>query len=132
MDRGGKASVKVERSVIAATASVIARPPPSDSLRGEARSISETLLHGIGGTALGFGDVTGAVAGTTISRHDVAFRFLGDGRTVAAVAAHQRPLAGEILTRENILVETPSIETAEPLPLRDCRCESPTDERSSR
>ena len=124
MDRGGQASVKIERSLILATRERDRSSAVAGLLAWSGTvDVRDSLVHGIFGTALGLGDVTGAVVGTTISSDDVGFRFLGKSRTVVAVDADQRPRPGEILTRDNVAVETPTIETDEPLPLGDCRCE---------
>jgi hypothetical protein len=124
MDRGGKASVKVERSVIVDTREA-ERSTAAVGLLAWSGTVDlrDSLVHGIPGTALAFGDAIGAVSGTTISRADVAFRFLGQSRMVAAVADDQRPGESELLTRNNVVVETRTTEAEEPLPLGDCRCE---------
>jgi hypothetical protein len=44
---------------------------------------------------------------------------------VVADSADQRPGAGELLTRDDVLVETNTAETQDALPLGDCRCEMP-------
>jgi hypothetical protein len=127
MDRGGQASVKIERSAIVNTRSADRSTAVAGLVAWSGTvDVRDSLVHGIPGTALALGDVTGAVFGTTISRSDVAFRFLGQSRTVAAVE-NQRPGAGEILSRDNILIETSTRETEEPLPLGDCRCEKADD-----
>lgn len=124
MDRGGKASVKVERSVIVNTREADRSTAVAGLLAWSGTvDVRDSLIHGIPGTALAFGEVTGAVFGTTVSRSDVAFRFFGQSRTVAAVEDAQRPGAGEILSRGNVLIETTTAETEEALPLGDCRCE---------
>jgi hypothetical protein len=124
MDRGGKASVKVERSVIVDTREGDRATAVAGLLAWSGTvDVRDSLVHGIPGTALAFGDATGAVFGTTISKGDVAFRFFGQSRTVAAVEIDQRPGAGEILSRDNVVVETSTATTEEPLPLGDCRCE---------
>ncbi|MDB4936774.1 MAG: hypothetical protein JWP87_3746 [Labilithrix sp.] len=124
MDRGGKASVKVERSVIVDTREADRSTAAVGLLAWSGTvDVRDSLVHGIPGTALAFGDATGAIAGTTISRGDVAFRFLGQSRTVAAVSDDQRPGEGELLTRANIVVETTTASTEDPLPLGECRCE---------
>jgi hypothetical protein len=84
--------------------------------------LRSSLVHGIPGTALAFGDVTGAVFDTTLSRSDVAFRFFGQSRSVAAPDLDRLPGAGEILTHADVVVETTTAETEEALPLGDCRC----------
>jgi hypothetical protein len=124
MDRGGKASVKVERSVIADTRAAD-RSTSVAGLLAWAGTIDlrSSLVHGIPGTALAFGDVTGAVFETTLSKGDVAFRFFGQSHTVTAADAEQRPAADEVLTRDNVVVETTTAETEDALPLGDCRCQ---------
>lgn len=62
------------------------------------------------------------IATTTLSKADVAYRFLGQNRTVVAESADRRPEPGEILTCENVLVETATPESEEELPVGDCRC----------
>jgi len=124
MDRGGKASVKLERSVIVDTRGAARSTAVAGLLAWSGTvDVRDTLLYGIPGTALAFGDAIGAVFGTTVSRGDVAFRFFGRSRTVAAVDSDQRPGAGEILSRDNVVVETTTPESEESLTVGDCRCE---------
>ena len=125
LDAGGQASVKLQSSVIASTRDR-ARSSAAVGLLAWSGTVDvrDSLVHDIG-TAFGFGKVTGAVAGTTISKGDVAFRFSNGGHSVVADSADQRPAAGELLTRDDVLVETPTAETQEALPLGDCRCEKP-------
>jgi hypothetical protein len=124
MDRGGKASVKVERSVIVDTREAARSTAVAGLLAWSGTvDVRDSLVAGIPGTALAFGDATGAVFGTTISRGDVAFRFFGQSRTVAAGESDQRPGDGEILSRDNVVVETTTAETEEALTLGECRCE---------
>jgi hypothetical protein len=126
MDAGGQASVKLQSSVIASTRD---RAHSSAAVGLLAWSgtvdVRDSLVHDIGGTAFVFGKVTGAVTGTTISKNDVGFRFSNGGHSVVADSADQRPGAGELLTRDDVLVETTTAETQDALPLGDCRCEKP-------
>jgi hypothetical protein len=133
MDRGNEASVKVERSVIAVTR----EPERSTATVGLLAwsgtvDLRDSLVHGMP-SSLAFGDATGAVFGTTLSRGDVGFRFLGQSRAAAAAQADQRPSDGEILTRGNVLVETATVQSEEALALGDCRCtKDPRGEPSAR
>ena len=84
--------------------------------------IRTTLIHGIP-TAMAIGNASGAVSDTTASKSDIAFRWIGESRLVASTGDGRRPLPGEILGRNNVIVETRAAESDEPLPLGDCRCE---------
>jgi hypothetical protein len=123
MDRGGP-SVKVERSAILDTRD----PSGSNAVAGLVAwsgtvDVRRSLVHGIPGTAMAFGDVTGAVSDTVLSQSDVAFRWMGASRLVTSSDEARRPEPSEIISRNNVLVDTGAAEAEEPLPLGDCRCE---------
>lgn len=122
-DGGNEASVKLERVIVASTrerdrsSAVVGLLALSGTV-----DVRDSLVHGME-SALAFGDVTGAVFGTTISKNDVAYRFFGQSRGVAADGVDQPPAEGELLTHDNVIVETPTLTTEEPVPLGDCGCE---------
>lgn len=122
-DRGGETNVKVHRSAI-----VVTREPERTTAIagivawGGTLDVRDSLLHGIPGTALALGEVTGAVSRTTISKDEIGFRLLGQSRTVPSASPDRRPEPGEVLTHENIVVETATVQTEGELPLGDCRC----------
>lgn len=127
-DRGDETTIKIERSVIAATRERTTAAVGALVWSGTF-DIRSTLVHGIP-SALAFGDVTGAVVDTTLSRGDAAFRFLGESRIVPVDNDDSSPSAGSVATRNNVLVETLLSETNEALPLGQCRCERPAETES--
>ncbi|MBS2011607.1 MAG: hypothetical protein JST00_01740 [Deltaproteobacteria bacterium] len=122
-DRGGETSVRVARSAIVVTR----EPERSTSVAGIMAwggtiDVDGSLFHGIPGASLALGEVTGAVRRSTLSRAEVAFRLLGLSHTVSSSTPDRRPEPGEIVTHENVVIETPSLEAKGDLPLGDCRC----------
>ncbi|HEY8074145.1 MAG TPA: right-handed parallel beta-helix repeat-containing protein [Labilithrix sp.] len=125
-DRGGQTNVSVRGSAVIVTR----EPARSTEVAGILAwkgvvDVRDSLVHGIPGTALALGDVMGAVAGTTISKSDVAFRLFGASATVDAATADVPPEPGQIVTNGNVLVETATEQATDPLPLGDCRCSKP-------
>jgi hypothetical protein len=121
-----QSSVRIERSAILSTKPVA----ESTSIAGlfamsGTLEISDSLFHGIPDTALSLSGVTGAVSRTFFSQSSVAFRVLGDTTLVEDADEARVPGAGEVITRKNVIVDVATTQSADELPLGDCRCEAP-------
>lgn len=117
---GDDASVTMKRATIAVTRDVGA--VAGLVAWGGTLDVEESLFHGIPDTALALGSPSGVVAGTIVSRSAVAFRMMGDTRVVRAEDEARRPGAGEVVVRDNVLVETDAAEIEEALARGECRC----------
>lgn len=89
---------------------------------GGTLEITDSLFHGIPDTALGLGNVTGSVSRSLLSKSDVGFRLLGESRLIEEHDETRRPDPGQVLTRDNVLVELGSPTREEDIAVGECRC----------
>ena len=87
--------------------------------------ITDSLFHGTPDTAMSLSGVTGVVTRTVFSKSDVGIRVVAGSILVEDKDEARVPEEGEILTRSNVLVDIATPESADELPLGDCRCTAP-------
>jgi hypothetical protein len=121
-----QSSVRIERSAVLSTKAA----KDSTAIAGlfalsGTLEITDSLFHGIPDTAISLSGMTGAIARTVFSQSAVAFRVVADTTLVEDADEARVPGAGEVITRKNVIVDVATAQSADELPLGDCRCEAP-------
>jgi hypothetical protein len=121
-----KSHVRMGRSAVLATGSITDATAVAGlfALSG-ALEITDSLFHGMPDTALSLSGVTGVVARTVFSKSDVGFRVVTGSTLVEDKDEARVPEEGEVITRSNVLVDIVTPESADELPLGDCKCAAP-------
>jgi len=122
-----KSSVRIERSAVLATRDATDSTAIAGLLAlSGTLEITDSLFHGIPDTAVSLSGVTGGISRTIFSKSAVGFRVVADSSTLVEDPDEARvPADGEVITRKNVLVDIASAQTADELPLGDCRCSAP-------